>query len=86
MNETIKIRRRLSGVVVCDRADKTVRVRVVRRVRHPLYQKIIQRRNNVQAHDPDNSCRIGDNVVLEESPRFSKTKAWKVVERQEVSA
>jgi len=51
-------------------------------VRHPLHQKIIQRRNNVQAHDPDNACRVGDSVVLEESPRFSKTKAWKVLERQ----
>lgn len=74
-------RRRLRGVVVCDKADKTVRVRIERRVKHKLYEKIIRRRRNVQAHDGDNSCRVGDEVVLEESPRFSKTKAWRVISR-----
>lgn len=82
MNDAVKNKRRLDGVVVGDRADKTVRVRVDRRVKHPLYQKIIQRRRNVQAHDADNVCRVGDKVVLEEAPRFSKTKGWRVVERE----
>ena len=76
-----KKRRQLSGFVVCDKADKTVRVRIERRVRHPLYEKIIRRRRNIQAHDADNTCRIGDWVVLEEAPRFSKSKAWLVVSK-----
>ena len=75
-------RRRLVGVVVCDKADKTVRVRTERRVRHPLHEKIIRRRDNLQAHDADNGCRVGDTVVVEESARYSKTKAWCVVERR----
>ena len=79
----VKKKRQLRGVVVCDKADKTVRVRVERRVRHPLYEKIIRRHRNVQAHDEHNRCKTGDVVVLEESPRFSKTKAWRVVEGAE---
>ena len=73
--------RRLRGRVVCDRADKTVRVEIGRQIKHPLYGKMIRRSRDVQAHDADNECRVGDEVVLEESPRFSKTKAWKVVQR-----
>lgn len=75
-------RRQLSGVVVCDKADKTVRVRTNRSVRHPLYEKIIRRRGSVQAHDADNVCRTGDSVIVEEAPRTSKTKSWRVVERR----
>ena len=73
-------KRQLRGVVVCDKADKTVRVRIERRVRHPLYEKIIRRHRNVQAHDEHNRCKVGDMIVLEESPRFSKTKSWKVLD------
>lgn len=78
----ITTKRQMSGIVVCDKADKTVRVRTDRRVRHPLYEKIIRRRGSVQAHDADNICRIGDKVIVEETPRYSKTKSWRVVERQ----
>lgn len=75
-----KKKRRLRGVVVCDKADKTVRVRIERRVRHPLYEKIIRRHRNVQAHDENNAFKEGDAVVIEEMPRFSKTKAWRVLD------
>lgn len=78
----VTTRRRLSGIVVCDKADKTVRVRADRRVRHALYEKSIRRRGGVQAHDENNLCRVGDKVIVEETPRRSKTKAWRVVERQ----
>jgi small subunit ribosomal protein S17 len=74
--------RRLAGVVVCCRADKTARVRVERRARHPLHEKIVRRRVAVQAHDAENACQEGDKVIVEESPRFSKTKAWRVVSRE----
>lgn len=73
--------RRLRGRVVGDRADKTVRVEIGRQIKHPLYGKIIRRSRDVQAHDADNSCRVGDEVVLEETPRVSKTKSWRVVRR-----
>ena len=73
--------RRLRGRVVGDRADKTVRVEIERQIKHPLYGKTIRRNRDVQAHDEDNSCRIGDVVVLEEMRRVSKTKAWRVAER-----
>lgn len=73
--------RTLRGRVVGDRADKTVRVEIERQIKHPLYGKIIRRNRNVQAHDEKNECRIGDMVMLEETPRASKTKAWRVAER-----
>ena len=78
--DAVRKRRQLRGVVVCDKAHKTVRVRVERRVRHPLYEKIIRRHRNVQAHDEHNRCKAGDMVTLEETPRVSKTKSWRVVE------
>lgn len=71
--------RRVSGIVIGNKADKTARVRIERRVKHALYGKIIRRRTHLQAHDADNKCNIGDVVTLEESPRFSKTKSWRVI-------
>lgn len=73
--------RQLRGLVVGDKADKTVRVEIRRQIKHPLYGKIIRRSRDVQAHDPENECRKGDWVILEEAPRFSKTKSWKVARR-----
>ena len=78
---TAKVRRRLRGEVVGVAADKTARVRVMRQIRHPLYEKIVRRHRSLQAHDPDNACRVGDAVVIEETRRVSKTKGWRVVER-----
>ena len=73
--------RRLRGVVVGAKAMKTARVRIERRVEHALYGKVLRRRRDLQAHDPENICREGDRVVIEECPRVSKTKAWRVIER-----
>lgn len=80
--QTVKVRRRLRGEVVGNSADKTARVRIMRQIRHPLYEKIVRRHRNVQAHDADNACRVGDTVVIEEMRRVSKTKGWRVVERK----
>lgn len=77
-----KNRRRIIGVVRGASADKTVRVEVVRQIKHPLYEKIVRRRSHVQAHDPDNACKPGDLVTLEETPRVSKTKSWRVAARR----
>ena len=64
------------GVVVGDRADKTVTVLVERRFAHPLYGKQITRSRRYQAHDEKNECRVGDKVSIMETRPLSKTKRW----------
>ncbi len=73
-----KITRTLTGRVVSDKMDKTVTVLVERRVKHPLYGKVIRRSKKYHAHDEANECHEGDVVVIEECRPLSKTKAWKV--------
>jgi small subunit ribosomal protein S17 len=72
-------KRVLQGVVVSDKADKTVVVRVERRVTHPLYKKIIRKSKRYHAHDPENSAKIGDKVRIRECRPLSKTKSWELV-------
>ena len=68
----------LTGRVVSDKMDKTVTVLVERRVKHPLYGKIVTRSAKYHAHDETNECKDGDLVEIEETRKLSKTKAWKV--------
>lgn len=79
MTETV-IRRRASktGVVVSDKADKTIVVRVDRIVRHKLYKRYIRRKTNFMAHDETNDCKIGDTVEIVESRPLSARKRWRV--------
>ncbi|MGN7611624.1 30S ribosomal protein S17 [Magnetococcales bacterium HHB-1] len=72
-------RRILQGVVVSDKMDKTVVVKVERRVRHPLYGKIIRRSKKYKAHDEENAFKIGDFVQMEESRPISRHKRWRVI-------
>jgi len=72
-------KRVLQGTVVSDKADKTVVVRVERRITHPLYKKIIRRSKKYMAHDPDNSFKVGDVVRIEECRPLSARKRWQVV-------
>jgi len=72
-------RRVLQGVVVSDSCDKTVVVRVERRVMHPIYKKFVSRSKKYAAHDEDNRYRAGDAVRIEESRPLSKRKHWVVV-------
>jgi small subunit ribosomal protein S17 len=72
-------RRVLTGVVVSDANDKTVTVRVDRRMRHPIYKKTIQRSKKYAAHDEKNQFKIGDKVQIIESAPISKSKRWQVV-------
>ena len=72
-------KRVLQGVVVSDKADKTVIVAVERRVMHPVYKKFITRSKNYAAHDEANACKTGDTVRIEESRPISKRKRWEVV-------
>jgi small subunit ribosomal protein S17 len=66
-------------VVVSDAQDKTVVVRVERRVMHPVYKKFIRRSKKYAAHDETNSCKVGDVVRIEECRPISKNKSWTVV-------
>jgi small subunit ribosomal protein S17 len=68
--------RTLSGLVVSDRMDKTITVKVERRVKHPVYGKFIRRSTKLHAHDGENECRIGDSVTVVESRPLSKSKTW----------
>lgn len=72
-------KRILQGVVVSDAMDKTVVVRVERRVMHPVYKKFIRRSKKYSAHDETNSSKVGDVVRIEECRPISKTKTWTVV-------
>ena len=66
------------GVVVSDKMDKTVVVKVDRLVKHTVYNKYIKRSAKYKAHDIDNSCKIGDRVLIVETRPMSKDKRWKV--------
>jgi small subunit ribosomal protein S17 len=74
-------KRVLTGTVVSDKGDKTVVVRVERRVKHPLYGKIIKLSKKYHAHDDANEFRAGEIVRIEECAPISKLKTWKVLDR-----
>src|ERR687891_2397410 len=74
-------KRVLTGTIVSDKTDKTVVVKVERRVKHPLYGKIIRRSKKYHAHDEGNEFKPGDVVRIEETRPISKTKTWKVLDR-----
>jgi small subunit ribosomal protein S17 len=71
-------KRMLQGVVVSDKQDKTVIVRVERRFTHPLFKKTVRRSKKYQAHDEANVYKTGDTVWIEEHKPISKNKRWAV--------
>ncbi len=73
-------KRVLQGVVVSDKQDKTVVVKVERRFTHPVLKKTVRRSKNYHAHDEANSAKVGETVSIEESRPYSKQKTWKLVE------
>jgi len=73
-------RKVLVGEVVSDRMHKTITVKVERRIRHPIYERVIRRSKKYHAHDEDNRCRIGDQVRIMETRPLSKTKRWRLIE------
>ena len=75
-------KRILQGVVVSDKQDKTIVVKVERRFTHPLLKKTVRRSKNYHAHDEDNHCKVGDTVFIEETRPLSRLKRWKVVEAE----
>ncbi len=71
----------LRGVVQADARHKTVKVLIERRVKHPLYGKVMRRRHKLLIHDPEEICRAGDTVVVKESRPVSKRKSWVLVRK-----
>jgi small subunit ribosomal protein S17 len=72
-------KRVMQGVVVSDKGDKTVVVKVERRVMHPLYKKYIRKSKKYAAHDENNAFKVGDIVKIQECRPISKRKTWEVV-------
>jgi len=80
MDKNRGFRKTREGLVTSDKMDKTVVVQVEDRVKHALYGKVIRRTSNLKAHDEQNSCGVGDRVLLMETRPMSATKRWRVVE------
>jgi small subunit ribosomal protein S17 len=78
MSETKK--RTLQGTVVSDKMDKSITIAIVRKVKHPIYGKYIQRTTKLHAHDETNQCNEGDIVTISECRPLSKTKSWTLEE------
>ena len=72
-------KRVLQGVVISDKQDKTVVVKVERRFTHPVMKKTVRRSKNYHAHDEANSAKVGDTVFIQESRPYSKLKTWELV-------
>ena len=72
-------KRVLQGVVVSDKQDKTVVVKVERRFTHPVMKKTVRMSKKYKAHDENNACKVGDQVFIQESKPISKDKTWVVV-------
>ena len=68
-----------TGLVISSKRDKTITVMVERKVKHPLYKKILRRSSKLQAHDKDNVCNTGDLVTIRECKPVSKTKSWELL-------
>ena len=82
MSETAQVEsveRTVTGTVLSNKMDKTITVLIERKVKHPLYGKFVRRSTKVHAHDEENVCQEGDNVVLQQCRPISKSKSWKLV-------
>ncbi|WP_029893993.1 30S ribosomal protein S17 [Desulfohalovibrio reitneri] len=81
MAESAKSNKRvLTGIVVSDKADKTIVVNVQTLIQHPLFKKYIRRRKKFMAHDPSNECGVGDKVQIIESRPLSARKRWHLLQ------
>ena len=79
MSEIKTSSRTLSGRIVSDKMDKTITVLVERRVKHPVYRKILTKSSKIKAHDDSNDANMGDLVTIAECRPVSKDKAWKLI-------
>lgn len=78
--EERNLRKSMVGTVVSDKMDKTVVVSVETSVAHPIYKKTVKRTYKLKAHDEENSCKVGDKVLVMETRPLSKDKRFRVVE------
>ena len=77
---TRNLRKTRTGVVSSNKMDKTIVVKVERKIKHPLYGKFLKKTTSFHAHDEKNECSIGDTVKIMQSRPLSKTKRWRLVE------
>ena len=75
-----KLRKTRIGLVVSDKMSKSIVVAVERKVKHPMYGKFVKTTTKFKAHDENNTCGIGDKVLIMETRPLSKTKNWRLVE------
>jgi len=73
-------RKTRTGTVVGTKTDKTCIVQIERSFAHPLYKKVVRRRNRISVHDEKNTCKVGDVILVMETRPLSKTKRWRYVE------
>ena len=79
-------KRVLQGVVVSDKNDKTVTVKIERRFTHPLFKKVVRRTKNYHAHDEKHEFKVGEKVSIEECAPISRHKRWVVLPREQATA
>jgi small subunit ribosomal protein S17 len=80
MENTRNLRKERIGVVVSNKMQKSIVVAVKRKVKHPIYGKFVNRTTKFYAHDENDTCSIGDTVLIMETRPLSKTKRWRLVE------
>lgn len=73
-------RKEIQGKVVSDKRDKTITILVEKKIKHPLYGKVMKSSKKFQAHDENNECKMGDIVKVMETRPLSKTKRWRLIE------
>ena len=78
--EDRNLRKEKIGVVKSNKMDKSIVVAVERKVKHPIYGKFVKKTTKFKAHDEENTCGIGDTVLIMETRPLSKTKNWRLVE------
>ena len=78
--EARNLRKNRTGVVNSNKMEKTIKVAVERKVKHPIYGKFVKKTTKFHAHDDKNECSIGDIVKIMETRPLSKTKRWRLVE------
>jgi small subunit ribosomal protein S17 len=74
------IRKSRVGIVVSDKMDKTIVVKIERKAKHPLYGKTVKITKNYKAHDEENVAKVGDKVMITETRPISRDKRWRLVE------
>lgn len=80
VNKDTKSQHTIIGKVISDKMHKTIVVQVERKVKHPLYGKYVRKFSKMYAHDEENTCKLGDLVLIKQSRPLSKTKRWVLLE------